>query len=249
MSKRAVLKSVLVIFILSIVFFGLNSIYHPQVSAEEESLDQKVSEIQESFAKLQSRIPNIGFINTDEAVAVFQEVVKEEREEAQQVQQDFLNLQKDFQEDKISKSEFNMQNDVMRAKIMQARIEVYLGMVNEMLEVEGFEKIADRLEKLNQQVKPTLKKLKKLEEGIPKGEVPPQKVTGTLKRAQNQLQQFEEVVMELIRQRIYFIAGEIADEAGYDLLLKQGNIIFREKEGEVKDITSQVKEKIEEEFN
>jgi len=249
LTKKNLPKLISVICLLMILTFTVSVVHGDRVSAEDKPLEQRFEKLETSVEKLREQMPKIAFINTDEVVTAFQEVVSEERNEAHQIQQDYLDLQEKYQKDEIGKSKFNMQNDVMRAKLIRTRIDVYQGMIDEMIRAQGFKDIADRLKEVKKQVEPTLKKLSDLVEGIPKGEISPQKVTETLQQGQEQLQQFESLVMDLIRQRIFAIAGNLTDDSGYDLLLKQGNIIYRKEEGQIENITSQVKEKVNQEFN
>lgn len=249
MTKKNLLKLISVVCILIVLSFTLGISQSKQIHAKDEPLEKRFEKLKNSFDKLRDRLPQVAFINTDEVVTAFQEIVSEERNQANQVQQDYLDLQKKYNKGEIGKSQFNIKQDVLRAKLIKTRIMVYYGMIEEMIRAPGFQDIAEKLREVEKQVDPTLSKLNNLVDGIPKGEVSPQNVTKNLEQGQKQLQQFENLVMNLIRQRIFSIAGNLAKDRGYDLVLKQGNIIFRKEEGEIKDITSAVKERVNREFN
>ena len=243
-----------------------------EVSALKSSLDQlkqqvdetgvgvsgeDVSELQNKVQDIESRITEIetsgvsdgsaaglkiGYVNATEAFNVFTNAVKEEREQAQQKNDELVNLRERAIQGEISEEEFNKQSDILQAEKLKAQLAIDLAMVEKMMNAKGFESISDRLSQLKSQVDPIMNELDNVLENMRNNSAAPEEVAQTLSQINSQYQQLDNLLTRLIETKIFQITNVEADKQGYDLVFRQENVVLYRDSAKVDDLTEATKE-------
>lgn len=184
----------------------------------------------------------VGYVNATEAFNVFTNAVKEERQKAQSKNQELLKLREEAIQGKISKSEYNKRSDVLQAEKLKAQIEIDLAMVEKMINSKGFESISDRLKQLKDQVEPMMAELNKVLNNMREGTAIPEEVQQSLSQINSQYKQLDELLTRLIETKIFQIANVRAQQQGYDLVLRQENVVLYSNTNAVDNLTEMTKE-------
>ena len=238
-------KSVLVLtlFVTASVVFGLAP---TALAREDQSVEEKVAQLEQRVAELEERIPRIGYINRGEAFSVFPGSVEEERRKVNQLEEEMKDLQARARKGEISESEFKRERDLMRAKHLQARINVDLAILDTMIGAKGFSEITTRLEELKSQTKPMRKTIDNLISDIKDYAVSPKQVSEMLNRVeQEQFKQLDDILTNIAQTKITQTAQQVAQENDYDLVIERQNVItYRKEAGVIDDLTGKVRERL-----
>jgi len=190
----------------------------------------------------------VGFINAQEAFTVFTKTVEEERKSAQKKSEELVGLREQALRGEISESEYRQQRDVLQAEKLKAQLEIDVAMLNKMLQAQGFESISDKLFELKEQVTPIMDELDSLLSEIKGGTAVPEEVSQTLSQIHSQYQQLDDLLTRLIETKIFQIANIRADQEGYDLVLRQENVVIYRNSSRVDDLTEMTKKALREEI-
>ena len=235
--------------ILLVAVFLVATVCHIGGAQEDQGVQQKLAELQKTVEELKGEIPRIGYINRQEAITVFPQLVKGEREKLGKIEQEIQQLTTQVDKGEISESELGRQGHLLQARHLQARIEMALGLLNKMITSGGFSQITDRLNSLKQEVKTMQDTMANLIKDIEESAISPQKVTSTLNQVGNQqYKQLDNIITNLAELRITQITQEIAQEKGYDLVIGVKNVIYYRDEEIIDDLTGEVKERLQKEL-
>ncbi len=205
-------------------------------------LETQVDEIEIPESTAAETQLKVGYVNATEAFQVFTDAVKEERETAQAKNEELVNLREQAIQGEISEEEFRKQSDILQAEQLKAKLGIDLAMVEKMMNSRGFESVAEQLEQLKGQVDPIMEELNNTLSNMREGKVAPEEVSQTLSQINSQYTQLDDLLTRLIEQKIFQITNLRADEAGYDLVFRQENIILYRNSDQVADLTETTKE-------
>ncbi|MCF7890396.1 hypothetical protein K9M78_04175 [Candidatus Bipolaricaulota bacterium] len=216
-------------------------------------LDSNIRELSDAAGKetaleLSGAGMEIGFVNTKEAFTVFTKAVEEERKSAQQKSEELVSLREDVLKGKISEGEYKRQRDVLQAERLKAQLEIDIAMLDRMLKAEGFKSVSGRLFDLKEQVKPIMDELEKVLNNIREGSAVPEEVSQTLSQIRSQYEQLDNLLTKLIEGKIFQITNVKAKEEGYDLVLRQENVVLYSNSDRVDNLTEMTKEALRKEI-
>lgn len=190
----------------------------------------------------------IGFINAKEAFTVFTEAVGEERKSAREKAEELISLREKALKEEISEGEYKKQRDVLQAERLKAQLEIDIAMLDKMLAAEGFESVSDRLFELKEQVKPVMNELEKILNDVREGSAVPEEVSQMLSRIHSQYEQLDDILTGLIETKIFQTTNERASEEGYDLVLRQENVVLYSNSDTIDNLTEMTKEALRKEI-
>ena len=241
---------------------GLRAMLDNKISQYGELGGQSLSDLKKQIDTLRGRISElegggtgtgstlkVGYVNAKEAFNVFMNVVKEERQKAQAKTEELVELREKAIQGKISKSEFKKQSDILQAEKLKAQLAIDMAMVRKMMEAKGFESVADRLKKLKGQVDPIMAELEKTLKNMRQGTAIPEEVQQKLSQINSQYQQLDDLLTRLIESKIFQMANIRAKQLGYDLVLRQENVVLYSDSNAVDDLTSITKDVLRKEMS
>lgn len=211
-------------------------------------LNSKISELSPDGQAGVSVI-KIGYVNATEAFAVFTDAVSEERQSAQKKDEELRALREKAIQGEISESEYRKQADILQAEKLKAQLEIDMAMVKTMLSAPGFESVSDQLKKLSNQVQPIMDELNSTLKNMRQGSAVPKEVNNTLSQINSQYQQLDDLLTKLIESKIFQIANVRANEAGYDLVLRQENVVLYGNQDTVDNLTGMTKKALQNELS
>lgn len=216
-------------------------------------LDSNIRELSENAGKkagteLSGYGMKVGFVNAQEAFTVFTKAVEEERQIAQKKTEELVSIREKVLRGEMTESKYRQQRDILQAEKLKAQLDIDIAMLDRMLKAEGFQSVSDRLFKLKEQVKPITDELEKLLGELKGGSAVPEEVSQKLSQIHSQYQQLDDLLTRLIETKIFQIANLRAKEEGYDLVLRQENVVIYSNSDSVDDLTEMTKEALREEI-
>lgn len=211
-------------------------------------LNSKISELSPD-GQAGVSVLKIGYVNATEAFAVFTDAVSEERQSAQKKDEELRALREKAIQGEISESEYRKQADILQAEKLKAQLEIDMAMVKTMLSAPGFESVSDQLKKLSNQVQPIMDELNSTLKNMRQGSAVPKEVNNTLSQINSQYQQLDDLLTKLIESKIFQIANVRANEAGYDLVLRQENVVLYGNQDTVDNLTGMTKKALQNELS
>ena len=210
-------------------------------------LNSKISELSPDGQAGVSAL-KIGYVNATEAFTVFTEAVSKERESAQQKDEELRQLREKAIQGEISESQYRKQADILQAEKLKAQLEIDMAMVKTMRSAPGFESVSDQLNNLSNQVQPIMEELNSTLKNMREGSAVPEEVNNTLSQINSQYQQLDDLLTKLIESKIFQIANVRANEAGYDLVLRQENVVLYGNQDTVDNLTEMTKNALSDEL-
>jgi len=216
-------------------------------------LDSNIRELSEATdEELNLGLPGmdlkIGFVNAQEAFTVFTNAVEEERERAKEKNEELVGLREKVLKGEISESKYKRERDILQAEKLKAQLEIDVAMLDKMLQSEGFQSISDRLFNLKDQVTPITNELDKVLDEIRQGTAVPEEVSQKLSQIHSQYEQLDDLLTRLIESKIFQITNQRAQEEGYDIVLRQENVVLYRNSDRVDDLTEMTKQALREEI-
>ena len=216
-------------------------------------LDSNIRELSEATdEELNLGLPGmdlkIGFVNAQEAFTVFTNAVEEERERAKEKNEELVGLREKVLKGEISESKYKRERDILQAEKLKAQLEIDVAMLDKMLQSEGFQSISDRLFNLKDQVTPITNELDKVLGEIRQGTAVPEEVSQKLSQIHSQYEQLDGLLTRLIESKIFQITNQRAQEEGYDIVLRQENVVLYRNSNRVDDLTEMTKQALREEI-
>jgi len=216
-------------------------------------LDSNIRELSEATNEdLNLGLPGmdlkIGFVNAQEAFTVFTNAVEEERERAKEKNEELVGLREKVLKGEISESKYKRERDILQAEKLKAQLEIDVAMLDKMLQSEGFQSISDRLFNLKDQVTPITNELDKVLDEIRQGTAVPEEVSQKLSQIHSQYEQLDGLLTRLIESKIFQITNQRAQEEGYDIVLRQENVVLYRNSDRVDDLTEMTKQALREEI-
>lgn len=212
-------------------------------------LESRVSELSQGTATEVTSTLKVGYVNATEAFTVFTDAVSEERESAQAKDEELRSLREKAIQGEISESEYQKKADILQAEKLKAQLEIDMAMVEKMRSAPGFESVSDQLKNLSGQVQPIMDELNSTLKNMREGSAAPEEVSNTLSQINNQYQQLDDLLTRLIESKIFQIANVRANEAGYDLVLRQENVVLYGNQNSVDNLTQMTKSALQEELS
>jgi len=210
-----------------------------EIAAGQDTLAQEVDKSQRL---------KVGYLNAKKAFDVFSEAVVEEREKVNQLDEKLRQLEEDLTGGELPQEEFNLRYSVARADKLRAQLEIDLAMMEKMKGAKGFTDIEEQLNDLRGEADPLKTNLEGIKKDLEDNVIQPQEATSKISQIYDQFQQLDELLTRVIEGKIIRVASDLAQEKGYDVVLRQENVVIYGKKEPVKDLTEEIKKALEEDL-
>ncbi|MBS3812621.1 hypothetical protein KGY64_02220 [Candidatus Bipolaricaulota bacterium] len=191
----------------------------------------------------------VGYVNVAEAFTVFTDAVQTERESVTSIKDQLLELRSKAMRGEINAEEYNQKNDILQAERLRAQFEIELAMIEEMMDSKGFESVQDRLRELKEQVRPSVDQIEKTLLDMRENSAIPEEVSQILTQANSQYEQLDSLLSNLIQSKIVQATNQKAKELGYDLVLREQNVVLARNQESIDNLTEPTKQTLREELN
>lgn len=208
-------------------------------------LEREINDLQSQINTLKTGKSSLGlkiaYVNVTQAFTAFTDAVQNERSKVSSIKEELLKLRSQAIQEEITEEEYNHQNDILQAKKLRAQYEIELAMVDEMVNSKGFNSINEKLQDLRDQVRPIVDEIEQTLLRMRENSAIPEEVSRILSQANSQYEQLDSIVTNLIKAKIVQVTQQQAQKGGYDLVLKQQNVVLTSNKNTIYDLTDQTK--------
>lgn len=224
----------------------------PDISLLEEQISNLQSEVSamksgEGYGAADQL--KVGYVSVTEAFKVFTDAVQEERDKVTKLKDQLLQLRSKALQGEINEEEYKQQNDILQAERLRAQLEIELAMIKEMMNAEGFTSLTEKLRELRDQVRPTVDQLEKMLLNMRENSAIPEEVSQILTQANSQYEQLDNLLSNLIQSKIVQVTNERAKQLGYDLVLREQNVVLASNRESIDNLTESTKEALRQQLN
>ncbi|MFW6048973.1 MAG: hypothetical protein ACOC88_02240 [Candidatus Bipolaricaulota bacterium] len=220
-----------------------------ELRAELSDLRSEMENLKASSGTQVSSGLKVGYVNVAEAFTVFTDAVQTERESVTSIKDQLLELRSKAMRGEIDAEEYNQKNDILQAERLRAQFEIELAMIEEMMDSKGFESVQDRLRELEEQVRPSVDQIEKTLLDMREDSAIPEEVSQILTQANSQYEQLDSLLSNLIQSKIVQATNQKAKELGYDLVLREQNVVLARNQESIDNLTEPTKQTLREELN
>ncbi len=199
-----------------------------------DSLEKRVAGITTGGAGLR-----VGVVHAENLFTkVFLPQVQTERAAMEGKARDIQALQADFAAGKIKADLYQQRYLRLQAEFMQASLAVNMAMLDKMVASPGFLNLRTDLQNLKTQAQPLQTEVQTV---VKEAQVTILDVAGfgeRLQRLQSAFQQLDQLLTQVAAAKILEISQQVANEKGYDLVLRTQDVVMFRRESTVVDLSS-----------
>ncbi len=183
----------------------------------------------------------IAYLNAQSAFTVFTDAVKDLRQKVLTKQQAIAALQQEFMQKKISQSVYQTKYQQLQVELLQAQLNVDIGVINKLIAASGFSNMQPDLQRLKDQTQPIINEMNKLVQSVQTGVVNQQEFQARYTEVDSAYKQLDQLLTQAAMSKIVEAANKVAVDNGYDLVLRANNVIVYRNTARLTDITDPVK--------
>ncbi|HPD06369.1 MAG TPA: hypothetical protein PLC08_00590 [Candidatus Bipolaricaulis sp.] len=215
-----------------------------------KSPEGDVAKLTERVASLETRVAGIttsggglrvGVVDAETLFTrVFLPQVQTERAAMEAKARDIQTLQADYAAGKIKLDAYQQRYLRLQAELIQASLQVNLAMLDKMIASPGFLTLRADLQSLRTQAQPIVDEVEKT---VKEAQVTILDMAGfneRLQQLQTAFQQLDQLLTQVAAAKILEITQQVANEKGYDLVLRTKDVVMFRRESTVIDLSSDV---------
>lgn len=219
-----------------------------QVSYEVElkALREKVVELEKTMEALQEvRELRIGVVDAEALFTrVFLPQVAAERSALQAKAQAIQDLQSQYAQGQIKQDLYQLQYAKLQAEYLQAQVQVNMSMLEKMMASPGFTALRGDLQKLRDQTKPLVDQVEALVKEAQVAILNVATFFNQLQELQGAFQQVDKLLTQFAAMKILEVSQQVAQEKGYDLVLRTKDVVMFCRKPMVTDLSSEVETRL-----
>lgn len=200
--------------------------------------------LREQIKTLETSSVRAAYVNVDEAGAVLTATVQDLQQKRDEKQKEIAQLRQEYLASAISKEEFETRGTELETEEAQAQLNIYVSLIDKMLASDHFADIRTNLQQLREQIQPVINETKNLVATVRVGVIAPQEFTTRLNDVKTALVQIDQAVKQALAFEIVQAVREVAQDEGYELVLKANEVIAYADKTKIANITEKVKSKL-----
>ena len=187
----------------------------------------------------------VGYVDADGLfIKVFIPQVQAERAVMEEKKRAITELQSRRLKGEIEEDEFRQQYYVLQVELLRAQYNVDMSMLDKMIASPGFANLKADLEHLREQAAPAMDEIKKLLDEAKLGVVDEQAFMVKYQALQNAFQQLDQLLTQIAAQKIVEVTQAVAQEKGYDLVLRRKDVLVFRNAETVDDLSPLVEQRL-----
>ena len=200
--------------------------------------------LRDQIKTLETTAVRAAYVNVDEAGAVLTAAVQDLEQKRDEKQKEIAQLRQEYLASAISKEEFETRGTELETEAAQAQLNIFVSLIDRMLASDHFSQIRTNLQQMREQVQPVIDETKNLVATVRVGVIAPQEFATRLNDVKTALIQIEQAVMQALAFEIVQAVKKVAQDEGYELVLKANEVIAYADTAKIADITEQVKREL-----
>jgi Skp family chaperone for outer membrane proteins len=204
--------------------------------------DSELHALQNEVAALrQQGAPKIGIAKVQEAFTVFTDAVKDMRQRATDKGTEIVQLQQQFAQSTISRSDYEQELMGLRAEFLDAQFAVQVAMIDRMLAADGFADIRSELTALKEEAQPVIDEMKNLLSTARIGVIDSDEFNSRYDQLEAAYNQLDDLLVSAATVKVVAAAKTVALNRGLSLVLNVQNVLVYADPATIIDITDLVK--------
>ncbi|NOX44444.1 MAG: hypothetical protein GXO72_01725 [Caldiserica bacterium] len=218
-------------------------------------LEGKLSHIEDRLGGLEQKVAGVGtgggpglkvgYVDADSLfIKVFIPQVQAERAVMEEKKRAISELQARRMRGEIGDDEFKLQYYPLQVELLLAQYKVDMSMLDKMIASPGFANLKSDLERLREQASPAVDEINKLLDEAKLGVVDEQAFMAKYQALQNAFQQLDQLLTQIAAQKIVEVTQAVAQEKGYDLVLRRKDVLVFRNAETVDDLSPLVEQRL-----
>lgn len=218
-------------------------------------LEGRLSQIEDRLGGLEQKVAGVGtgggpglkvgYVDADSLfIKVFIPQVQAERAVMEEKKRAISELQARRMRGEIGDDEFKLQYYPLQAELLLAQYKVDMSMLDKMIASPGFANLKADLERLREQASPAVDEVNKLLDEAKLGVVDEQAFMAKYQALQNAFQQLDQLLTQIAAQKIVEVTQAVAQEKGYDLVLRRKDVLVFRNAETVDDLSPLVEQRL-----
>jgi len=214
-------------------------------SSAVDALQARIEEL-ESQAGSSSEL-RVAYIDIEDSFQVFLMAVADLRSRAQEITQEMTQVYTDYAASLVSQEEYQQKMMELQAELLDAQITIDVTTIQLMIDSDHFSDIRSDLEVYQEQASDVSDAAKDLVSNVRTGVMSTTEYQNRYNLIEDAFNDIDQVLTSAATYKIVQAAQDIAQEVGYDLVLRKEDVIVFPQNGTVTvpDITETVKLEIE----
>ena len=184
-------------------------------------------------------------INTEDAFIVFVLAVADLRTQIADKNNEIDSLKSAYAQEIIAEEEYERRINVLNAELLKARLTTASGVLDRMIASSEFSDLRSALITLREEAQPLIDEINNLVPTIRVGAIDATEFGNRLQARSVAFEQFDGYVTSAATTKLVQATNQVANEYGYDLVIRKKDVIMYRNPATIDDITELVKAEIE----
>jgi len=220
------------------------SLHNPtDLEARLQKIERLLEELRKSIEALQAAQVRIAVVDAEGLfVRVFLPQVEAERRALQAKAQALQELQAKYAQGQIQAEAYQREYAKLAAEYLQAQVQVNMSMLEKMIASPGFANLRADLQSLREQAKPLADQVQNLVKQAQVVVLDYNAFSNQLQQLQAAFQQIDQLLTQVAAVKILEISQKLAQEKGFDIVLRTKDVVMYLRSPTVSDLTAEVEQ-------
>jgi hypothetical protein len=210
-------------------------------SADLNDIRDDIAALQQSSA---SQSLKVAYMDAESAFAVFVLAVGDLRQQITDKNKELNQLLEDYNQGLVSQDEAVRQRMVIQAELLDARVTTAAGTLDRMIASEDFSDLRSQLISLREEAQPLVDNVNSLVSAVRIGALGETDYTSRYNTLSTLFEQFDGYVTSAATTKLVQATEKIANQYGYDLVIRKKDVVMYRNAATITDITDLVKAEI-----
>ncbi len=212
------------------------------LQARVQSLEGKIASLPASPTGSSLKI---GVVDAESLFTrVFLPQVATERNALQAKAQAIQDLQTKYAQGQVKADTYQQQYARLAAEYLQAQVQVNMSMLDKMIASPGFANLRADLQNLKDQAKPLADQVQNLVKQAQVTILDYNAFSNQLQQLQTAFQQVDQLLTQVAAVKILEISQQVAQEQGYDIVLRTKDVVMYQRAPAISDLTPEVEKRL-----
>lgn len=211
-------------------------------SSELDAIRTDVTQLKQASA---SQSLKIAYMDAEDAFTVFVLAVGDLRQLITDKNNEIINLQNEYAQGIIARDDYERRNYELNAELLDARVTTTSGTLDRMIASDEFSDLRSTLITLREEGQPLIEEVNNLVSTIRVGAIDATEFQNRYGTLSALFEQFDGYVTSAATAKLVQATDKVANEYGYDLVIRKKDVIIYRNAVTISDITELVKAEIE----
>ena len=211
-------------------------------SSELDSIRADISQLKQTSA---SESMKLAYMNAEDVFTVFILAVGDLRQQITDKNNEIGNLQNEYAQGIIARDDYERRIYELNAELLDARVTTASGTLDRMIASTAFSDLRSTLITLREEAQPLIDEVNNLVSTIRVGAIDATEFQNRYTALSSMFEQFDGYVTSAATTKLVQATEKVANEYGYDIVVRKKDVIMYRNPATIDDITDLVKAEIE----